>query len=122
MLEVNIYIFTIKEWLGVNIYIYIQLAHQVNLCTFVHNRYNTGYLCTMYIAQHNNWGGPSPPPIYFWGGTIYIFTAKVGQAVPLYNFLATGPPRASSPPGVHVRGVSSQLSMTYRYLSPKIKE
>ena len=80
----------------------------------------------MYISTYNktNRGGPCPPPIYFWGGTLYtiIYRLKVGLTVPLYIILATGPPRASSPPGAHVSGESSQLSLAYRYLSPKIKE
>ena len=66
-----------------------------------------------------NWDG------YFWGATLYIKFLQgklVGQAVPLKQFLAHGPSRASSPPGAHVRGESSQLSLAYRYLSPKIKE
>ena len=78
------------------------------------------YICTY---SKTDWGGPCPPPMYF-GEAHYIhyLQLKVGQAVPLYIFLAHGPPRASSPPGAHVRGESSQLSMAYRYLSPKIKE
>ena len=79
------------------------------------------YICT-YLQNELGWAMSSP--IIFMGRhTMYnIYRLKVGQAVPLYNYLATGPPRASSPPGAHVRGESSQLSLTYRYLSPKLKE
>ena len=55
--------------------------------------------------------------------TLYTYLqAKVGPDVPLYIIFAPGPSRASSPPGAHVSGESSQLSLAYRHLSPKIKE
>ena len=91
--------------------LYITATTQDILCTFVH-------------INRTGRGGPCTPPFIF-GEAHYIqfFTmVKVGQAVPPYVFFYYGPPRASSPPGAHVMGESSQLSKAYRYLRPKIKE
>ena len=62
-------------------------------------------------------------PQCIFGEALYIHILQLGwDRLSHLQFFATGPPRASSPPGAHVRGESSQLSMAYRYLSPKIKE
>ena len=45
----------------------------------------------------------------------------MGLAVPLDLFFPHGPSRASSPPGAHIRGKLSQLSLAYRYTCPRSK-
>ena len=84
--------------------LYINATTQDKLCTFVHTAKLTGV------------GRVLPPFIFGEAHYVHFLQLKVGQAVPLH-FLSHGPPRASSPPGAHVRGELSQLSMAYRYLS-----
>ena len=45
-------------------------GHKLNICTFI------------------QWEGPCPPPVYFWGATLYTFLQDgvVGQHVPLDFF------------------------------------
>ena len=74
------------------------------------------YICT------TNWGGPCPPQFILGRHTIYILLWLKWDKLSHFTFFDRGPPRTSSPPGAHVMGESSQLSMAYRYLSPKIKE
>ena len=89
---------------------YITEEAQVNNCTYIH----------MYSTTRG-WA-VSSPIIFMGSDTIYNFynDGTVGQSVPL-DFFSPGPSRTSSPPGAHNRGELSQLSLAYRYLSPKSK-
>ena len=49
---------------------------------------------------------------------MFKISASGDRIVPR-SFFSTCPSRASSPPGSHIRGESSQQSLAYRYTCPK---
>ena len=67
-------------------------------------------------------GGLMASPIVFMGSNIYnyLWAEQWDRCVPL-DFFCQPVHRASSPPGTHVRGESSQQSLACRYTCPKSK-
>ena len=126
-LMVNIYKY-LQGWIagGLQVNIYIFTMWSQVLCTFVHKQTEQHRLiCTIctYIYIRTGMGCVLP---HFICGEATLFTIfyrlKWDKLSHFTILLPTGPSRASSPPGAHVRGESSHLSLAYRYLSPKIKE